>query len=288
MSDLFRHIRFKDPIVVSEADRKASFERIKERISVGEAVVIPFEPVKRSLSSIFIGAAAAAIAILITVGGFGLYFNQRIDIANNSDQIKEVVLPDGSQLSLGLNSQVSYKRNFNRKRALQLNGQALLNVTHDAAHPFTVTTSLATIRVLGTQFSVRAFDDEAVCSTILLEGSVNVTNETSTVVLKPGNEAIVTSEVDAIKVAAVKDTERALAWKTRILLFEDESVLDILNTIADVYQLKLVIENPNRFDQKYSVKFNHEEDLITKLDVIADVASISYKLNQNELIVGSK
>jgi len=65
-------------------------------------------------------------------------------------------------------------------------------------------------------------------------------------------------------------------------------VLDILNTIADVYQLKLVVENPNRFDQKYSVKFNHEEDLITKLDVIADIASISYKLNQNELIVGSK
>lgn len=286
--ELLKHIRFKEPIVVSEADQKASFAAIRERIAAGEKVAVPVVKPVRKMLPFYYGAAAAVVAVLLTIGGLGIYNNQTVAIANNSNAIKELILPDGSELSLGMNSQIRYKRNFKRNRNLKLEGQAYLDVIRDEARPFTVNTRLASIRVLGTQFSVRDFAGEQDCKTVLFEGSVAITNEASEVVLKPGFEAVVNTATGAIEVAAVTNPDRALAWKTRQLYFEDESVSDILNAIAEVYQLKLVLKTDEGFDQKYTVTFNHGETVGTMLDVVSDIASLHYTINDNQLIVSHR
>jgi len=286
---IIEKIRFKDAIVVSEEDRKASFAKIKERIAANEKVNIPFEQKQTTFTLTFLQiAAAVAFIVSISALGFNIYFNQEINISNNTATIKNIVLPDGSQLELAKNTSVSYKRNFSYKRNIKLNGQALFSVSKNQQRPFTVQTKLGEIRALGTQFSVKAFENNDFCKTYLIEGSVSVSNSINEILLKPGQEALITSNNSAITVIEVRNPHHALAWKTGIYIFEDESLTNILNTIADAHNKKLSINSLNAINKHYSVKFIRGEDLSTMLEVLADICPMRFRITQNEIIIDEK
>lgn len=283
---IIEKIRFKDAIVVTEADRKASLAKIKERISANEEIHIPFERKQTTFAPVFLRiAAAVAIIVSISAVGINIYFNQEIKIANTTANIKNIVLPDGSQLELAKNTSVTYKRNFSHKRNVKLNGQAMFSVTKNQQRPFTVQTKLGNIRVLGTQFSVKAYENDDFCKTYLIEGSVSVSNTNNEILLEPGQEALITSNNNAIKVSEVSNPQNAMAWKTGVFIFEDESLENILNTIADAHNKKLIINNLNAINKHYSVKFIRGEKLSKKLEVLADICPMNFKITQNEIII---
>lgn len=286
---IIEKIRFKDAIVVSEEDRKASFAKIKERIAANEKVNIPFEQKQTTFTPTFL-QIAAAVAFIVSISGvgFNIYFNQEINISNNTSTIKNIVLPDGSQLELAKNTSVSYKRNFSYKRNIKLNGQALFSVNKNQQRPFTVQTKLGEIRALGTQFSVKAFENNDFCKIYLIEGSVSVSNSINEILLKPGQEALITSNNSAITVIEVNNPQHAMAWKTGIYIFEDESLTNILNIIADAHNKKLSINSLNAINKHYSVKFIRGEDLSTMLEVLADICPMGFRITQNEIIIDEK
>ena len=55
-------------------------------------------------------------------------------------------------------------------------GEAYFSVKHDPAHPFIVSVSHDRLRVkvLGTEFNIRAYEKENVVQTTLVSGSVNI------------------------------------------------------------------------------------------------------------------
>jgi len=81
-------------------------------------------------------------------------------------------LPDGSIVWLNADSKLSYSESFSRKnRNVRLEGEGYFEVEY-GEHPFVVRTDSTQIKVLGTKFNVKNYDDENYIRVSLLEGSI--------------------------------------------------------------------------------------------------------------------
>ena len=74
------------------------------------------------------------------------------------DFYESIKLPDGSVVLLNHNSSITYDKDFD-PRYISLSGEAYFKVT-PADMPFTVSTELGEIEVLGTKFNVNSSEDE--------------------------------------------------------------------------------------------------------------------------------
>ncbi len=125
-------------------------------------------------------------------------------------------LPDGSEVQLGPNSQISTDYKNGIRAVALLNGNARFSVAHDAAHPFIVTAAGRTVTARGTIFDV-AIRPNGLAVT-MIEGVVDVARKRSggtsardTFRLARGERLVVDGEVDRISKVdgtAANDTAR--------------------------------------------------------------------------------
>lgn len=130
---------------------------------------------------------AAAIFMLLMLTGPGKSLLKRNDRAYGAkDRICEVRTPlgsrtdirlgDGSQVSLNSGSVIYYDNNFNlNHREIRLEGEAYFKVAKNEKLPFIVSAGNMVIKATGTEFNIKAYTDEEIVETTLVEGSVEVT-----------------------------------------------------------------------------------------------------------------
>lgn len=104
-------------------------------------------------------------------------------------------LSDGSVVWLNAGSRLRYPEKFSSgQREVYLSGEGYFEVKASAGHPFIIHTSKMDIRVLGTEFNVRSYDDEDFAETALIRGAVEVamkeTGNNAPVLLKPNQKII--------------------------------------------------------------------------------------------------
>ena len=106
-------------------------------------------------------------------------------------------LSDGTTLWINAGSHVRFPNAFDTEsREIWLDGEAYFEVARDKNRPFIVHTSDLNVKVHGTKFNLKAYDDEDIFEATLIEGLVsletrnmlgNIENE---VFLKPNHKAI--------------------------------------------------------------------------------------------------
>lgn len=161
----------------------------------------------------------------------------------------QVILPDGTKVWLNAASSIRFPSVFNGKtREVELKGEAYFEVAENKAIPFKVKSSHAQIEVLGTHFNVRAYDDEKIMKTTLVEGAVKITSGGSSNVLKPGDQAVLDGE-NKMEVISDVDSEVETAWKNGLFQFKDASIPEIMRQAALWYNLKVSFEGkiPKRY-----------------------------------------
>jgi transmembrane sensor len=88
----------------------------------------------------------------------------------------EIKLPDGTLVMLNSGSTIKYRSDFNLcNRDLILTGEAYFKVAKNVNLPLNVKTGKITIKAVGTEFNVKAYDDERIIETTLVEGKVEIT-----------------------------------------------------------------------------------------------------------------
>lgn len=87
-------------------------------------------------------------------------------------QTRCITLPDGSRVWLNSGTYVFYPDRFDRERQLFVSGEVYMDVTKDPERPFRVDTRNVSIRVLGTRFNLRSYNEDKYVETSLVEGSV--------------------------------------------------------------------------------------------------------------------
>ncbi|MEO8821444.1 MAG: FecR family protein [Ginsengibacter sp.] len=155
--------------------------------------------------------AAASVVVI-----FGIGFLFKGHSLNNSDSSpkstiqqvfvkpgskSKIILPDGTIVRLNGSSSLSYNKDFNKKiREVKLDGEAYFDVTKDANHPFIVHTSNLDIKVLGTLFDVKSYQEDPTIEMTLLRGSIEVYNKDDPyvpkVILKPNEKLVFRKNVD--------------------------------------------------------------------------------------------
>ncbi|MES2278996.1 MAG: FecR domain-containing protein [Bacteroidota bacterium] len=150
-----------------------------------------------------------------------------------------VVLPDGSKVWLNAASSIKFPTQFTgAQRNVEMTGEAYFEVAKNPAMPFIVKTNRQEVRVLGTHFSIMAYDDESVSRTTLLEGSIMLTGQKSSHILKPGNQAVLNAQGD-VNIIEDADTDEAIAWKNGLFQFKDEGIEGIMRQAARWYDVNV-------------------------------------------------
>ncbi|MBB5436924.1 ferric-dicitrate binding protein FerR (iron transport regulator) [Pedobacter sp. AK017] len=146
-----------------------------------------------------------------------------------------LILADGTKVWLNAASSITYPIRFaGKERKIEITGEAYLEVAHLADQPFHVVSRGQDVEVLGTHFNVNAYADEPVTKTTLLEGSVRITAEGHTKILKPGEQAILSST--GLKMSSA-DIDETMAWHEGDFVFNSQTLEEIMRTVSRWYDV---------------------------------------------------
>lgn len=243
-----------------------------------------------SLDSLPSGASTNRAGIQVSKTADGkiscnyLQTNERIDTLPTYNTIStplggeyEVVLPDGSNVWLNANSLLRFPSRFPaKKRTVELQGEAYFEVAANANAPFVVVTNKQTIQVLGTKFNIRAYKEDQMMKTTLLEGSVQVHTASHKQLIQPGQEARTHFNADNLEVVSA-DINEAIAWKNGYFIFNDESIVDIMTKVSRWYNIEVVYEG-NVKSKIFAGTFSKKKSLQKLLESFASTGQISYKI----------
>jgi len=117
------------------------------------------------------GFSVLAVALLCGVLVNQFWSNQSID--TRVGEWRRVTLSDGSVVNVGPRSHLSFDFNDKLRSVYLTKGEALFQVAKNPNRPFIVTTDLAVVRAVGTQFGVTHRDGQVLVT--VKEGKVAVT-----------------------------------------------------------------------------------------------------------------
>lgn len=148
---------------------------------------------------------------------------------------EEAKLADGSRVDLNRGAAITVQFTAAERRVRLERGEAHFAVAKDEARPFVVEVGGVAVRAVGTAFSVkRGVDSVAV---LVTEGTVAVNSATTaasperTPLVTAGHKAVVSLSPQAaatvIEAVAAAEMEERLAWKPRLLEFDEAPLADI-------------------------------------------------------------
>jgi transmembrane sensor len=179
----------------ADLDVEAALRSVHARMDTPETPVIPFrapvrtaeparsaEPVRsaapaqrRAMPAPWLRAAAAVVLLLGAWFAWQAFRGGGSSLVAYSTGIGErdsVRLPDGTRVILGPDSRLVVAAGYGeRTREVQLRGEAMFDVPHDDARPFTVHAGDAWVRDIGTTFTVQA-DSAAGVRVVVTAGAV--------------------------------------------------------------------------------------------------------------------
>ena len=90
--------------------------------------------------------------------------------------MREIILEDGSKITLNGSSKLIYPKSFEKSatREVTLIGEAYFDVARNEQKPFLIHTPRMEIRVLGTAFNVRDYQEDQQAETALIRSQVEV------------------------------------------------------------------------------------------------------------------
>lgn len=164
-----------------------------------------------------IGLAAVTAAVCLVAGGW-FWLDGRGVHATAVGEQQVVQLDDGSTVRLDTGSRIRVRMKAGERRVVLEAGQALFDVTPDAARPFVVDAGGTRVTAVGTVFDVRRM--EAGVRVTLVSGAVDVARDVDTAParMSAGQQARVTRA--GVSTRAV-DAEAAVSWTEGRLVFED-------------------------------------------------------------------
>ncbi|KUJ60387.1 hypothetical protein AR687_18260 [Flavobacteriaceae bacterium CRH] len=226
------------------------------------------------------GEATTAIAIgsnYLTIPRGGQFFVQ---------------LADGTKVWLNSESQLKYPVAFvdGKMRKVELiYGEAYFEVSPSTAHKgskFEVFTKKQTVQVIGTQFNIKAYNDENNIYTTLVEGKVAVSippNKKQLLVPKEQSDFnLITNSINVSKV----DVYSSVAWKEGFFSFRTMPLKEIMKVLSRWYNVDVTFENKKLESVKFNGVLRKDQDIREILTTIQTTKSINaYEVKNGKIII---
>lgn len=234
----------------------------------------------------------------ISYGAEGVKYEAAPEVAEEAPQYNELSVPegskclvtleDGTRVWLNARSTLRYPVKFTGgERHVELNGEGLFDVTHNPERPFIVKAGKTTMTVRGTKFNVRDFAGESLASTTLLEGCVEVGNQSGTVTLEPGMQSQTRGAADPLTVREV-DAGTYAAWTQDKLAFYSADLEEVLTDIRSWYRVETQV-NVNPAEYTLTGKIPRDYSLAKVIELLETITDLELVMpDENTLIVNKR
>lgn len=231
----------------------------------------------------------AAISILILAIPFTYW------IAKNSGSLNEtyttincaygdktsILLPDSSQVWLNSGSKITFNNNFkNGSRQLFLEGEGYFSVKKDPENPFVVNTSLINVKVLGTEFNLKAYSDEKSVAVTLVNGSLQVSNRESTEMITPGQKALYDKKSHSLTVNNLSDLAPETEWMNGRLVFRNASLEDLERQLERWFDVEIEFSDELVKTRRFSGTLERES-ILEVISYFGISQYVDYKIKGN-------
>jgi len=185
----------------------------------------------------------AAAVLFLVVAGTVLFMQLRPDDNQYfaSHTPKEVLLSDGSNITLNQNSALTWEADKDGRRAVTLKGDAYFDVARDATKPFVITTDGIEIEVLGTSFYVDARTEQPTLDVTVGNGRVAVRHDGAEVILNANEKAVFNKNTRALDKEQNTDPNFN-SVKTKTLRFQNSTLDEVINTLNRQYHVNILGE----------------------------------------------
>lgn len=250
--EVLLNIKFKEDIPQSEQIQNA----LRRNLSKINSLTVNKEKNSKVVSINRIKYFARIAAIFIGVGLLGVLFysnwkNAKTTVSTKYGEIKTIILPDGSEITLNAHSSISYLKHWNNKgiRKVQLQGEAFFKVKHlnknenqiKKSERFIVSTNDLNVEVLGTTFDVKNRHNQT--SVVLKTGKVRVlfkNKKQSDITMLPGEMVAYLGLTNQLK-RSVIDPIVQTSWVDKKLVLNNASINTIIEYIEDNYGYKVIM-----------------------------------------------
>jgi len=220
------------------------------------------------------------------------------EVINTSGKPLGVILPDSSNVVLQANSRLSYAKNFKgNERQVFLSGAAFFNVVKNPSKPFVVFANELVTKVLGTSFSVNAFETAGNVIVSVRTGKVSVFEKKYMNNQDPARKGIIL--VPNQQAAFSRKTEklsRTLVAQPRVILSQEEllqftftnaPVSHIFEAMGKAYGVEILFDEELLSGCRLTTSLS-DETLFERLDIVCEAIEASYKVVNAQIIIFGK
>lgn len=255
---------------VSTVNENDAWSRFQQRVGANENTT---RIVKMDTGISWRPILRIAAVLIIMIGAAGAwYISQHRNaplIVSSGEQIKQDVLPDGSQVTLNKQSTITYAGN-RKQRSVKLEGEAFFDVAQDAGKPFVIKVNDVTVRVLGTSFNVKSTHGKT--EVIVETGAVEVTKNNNSVQLKQHEKAVITEQQEAPSKQNNTD-ELYSYYRTQTFVCNNTPLWKLVEILNEAYGVNIVIANNDKRDLQINSTFTN-----SSLDSTLKVIGLTYEI----------
>lgn len=189
-----------------------------------------------------------AAGLAVAVGGPFLLkrLREQEGYSTRVGETKEIVLSDGSMVTLNTNSKILVHYNKARRQIQLLQGEALFDVAKNKRRPFIVMAADTQVRAVGTSFTVKFLPEQPV-RVLVREGIVEIKRPqvpeappvqlaANTLAVAPPEAPISTEAVPRIQVT------RDLAWREGRIAFDNDTLANAAREFARYSDIQIRVD----------------------------------------------
>jgi transmembrane sensor len=221
---------------------------------------------------------------------------------NNSANIKNIQLEDGSAVLIYPGSKLAFPKHFDpAKREVYLDGDALFTVSKNPNRPFFVYNNQIVTQVLGTSFAVQNKNGkiEVAVKTgrvaVYENGerfNLNETEQKSNGVIITPNQKVTYYQQERHFVTSIVDqpapvpTETSQPVIANPFSYNETPLYSVIKDLEDIYKLEIVLENEKMKNCLFTGDLS-DQNMFNKLESICLVFSSSYEIKGTRILLKS-
>lgn len=234
------------------------------------------KPAKRKSTGFYVFEGIAIGALVVAAVLIFLGLKERPTIFHAGRDIRTLTLSDSSTVTLRPGGILLVSSQYGEtSRAVEIEGQALVEVKPDSLRPFTLVSEHSRIEVVGTHFAVNFPKGGERDEVIVLSGKVRLnalSNPEKPVEVTAGKKAVFDRRAGLITVGET-DTVNATAWRDQRLIFDKTPLSEVVLAIEDYFGIAVEVENTEMLKCPFSRTFSEPrlDDVIKALREGLDV-----------------
>ena len=240
-------------------------------------------------------AVAASLAVLISGGYFIIsdMIGNRVEkqlatyehIVAAPGQIREITLPDGTEVTLNVASSLKYNARYGKEsREVWLDGEAFFDVESNEECPFSIHSGMLDVNVTGTSFNVCAYNDNPMTTVTVKSGKVGVVygDDDIRMNLRADEEIVINTDDSSVSRNTVNAMD-ALKWMRGSLIFRQNTLPEVIRILRRHYSCDIELR-----DSTSSVRISGTHDnksIESVLESICFSAGLHYRVKDGGYVI---